>query len=67
MVWKSETCIYPKVLSINLLKEGAFLQKHQNKTIIVNNDKRLKKACFKNLITMQLTKKLDYDCDNSLR
>ena len=34
MIWKlSETYIYQKVLSMNFLKDEAFFQKHQNKTI----------------------------------
>ena len=47
MVWKSKTGIYSKVPSINCLKEEAFLQKYQHKTLTVYNDKTLKKSCLK--------------------
>ena len=42
MIWKSETCIYPKVLFMNILEEEIFMQKLQNKAITVYNDQRLK-------------------------
>lgn len=36
MVWKlPEICTSQKVLAMNFLEEEAFLQGHQNKTIIV--------------------------------
>ena len=55
MVWKSETCIYPKVLFINLPEKETFLKSHQSETIVIYNDKRLKKAHL-NLITKKTDK-----------
>ena len=40
MVWKSETCIYPKVLFINLPEEETFLKSHQSETIVFYDDKK---------------------------
>ena len=47
MVWKSETCIYPKVLSVHLKRGCIFAKKSQNKTVTVYNGERLNQACLK--------------------
>ena len=51
VVWKSETCIYPKDLSIHLLEDEAFMQRHQSDTRTVYNEKKLKMETL-NVITM---------------